>query len=117
MAINHQTVVGLFDERGMADRAVNALEQAGFAPEQIYYSGSGENPQTTFWQAIRTFFTRSDTTTEHELDRELKDRGFSSDEVDNYRREFELGRTLLAINAPGREDEALAILRANGAHS
>jgi hypothetical protein len=118
MAINpNRTVVGLFDERGLADNAVNALEQAGFTSDQLYYSGPGENPQTTFWQGIRSFIAREDTSTKHELDRELKELGFSDDEIDHYRREFEPGRTIVAVRAAGREEEALAILRENGAHN
>lgn len=118
MAINaHQTVFGLFDESGLADNAVADLEQAGFASDQLYYSGPGESRQTDYWQGIKRFFSREDTSTEHDLDRELKELGFSDEEMDSYKRQYELGQTIVAVKAPGREDEALGILLRNGAHS
>ena len=113
----HQTVVGLFDERALADKAVADLERAGFGSEQLYYSGPGENPDTDYWHGVRKFFFRDDTSTKHDVDQELKEFGFSDEEIDSYKRQFELGRTIVAIKAPGREDEALTILRTNGGHS
>ena len=118
MAINAQkTVVGLFDEPALADNAVADLEQAGFASDQLYYSGPGERRQTDFWLGIKRFFSREDTSTEHDLDRELKELGFSNEEMESYKRQFELGQTIVAVKAPGREDEVLGILLRNGAHS
>jgi hypothetical protein len=119
MAINaHQTVVGIFDEGGMADKAVNDLERAGFTSDQLYYAGPGQSPETNYWQGIKRFFVHSDTSsTEHDLDQELKDLNLSDEEIDSYKRQFELGRTIVAIKAPGREDEALSIMRTNGGHS
>jgi hypothetical protein len=53
----------------------------------------------------------------HPLAKELKDLGFSDDEIDHYENEYHIGRTIVAVKAPGREEEALAILRTNGGHN
>ena len=43
-------------------------------------------------------------------------RGLSDDEIRHYENEYDIGHAVVAVNAPGREEEALAIMRANGAH-
>ncbi|TMD47126.1 MAG: hypothetical protein E6I93_14730, partial [Chloroflexi bacterium] len=68
MAINaQQTVVGVFNDRALADAAVEELQNAGFSSDQIYYSGPGENPHTDFWQGIKRFFTHDRATAHDEL--------------------------------------------------
>ncbi len=118
MAINPQhTVIGLFDERGLADKAVDDLQNAGYSADQIYYSGPGENPDTDFWRGIRGLFTHDKAASHDELARHLKDLGFSDDEINNYQNQYDIGRTVVAVKAAGREDDALAIMRADGAHN
>ena len=112
----HQVVVGVFDERGLADTAVDELQNAGFTPDQIYYAGEGEKRNIDYWQAISKFFTRNKTADRDAIGRELKDLGLSDDEIRYFESEYDNGRTIVAVNAPGRAEEALAILRANGAH-
>lgn len=118
MAINpNHTVIGLFDERGLADKAVEDLRNAGFSADQIFYSGPGENPSTDFWHGIRGLFTADKATSHKDLARQLRDLGFSDDEISNYQNQYDIGRTVVAVKAAGREDDALAILRADGAHN
>lgn len=117
MAINaRQIVVGVFDERGLADTAVNDLQNAGFSPDQIYYSGTGENPGNDFWHEIRSLFSREKTVSRDDIARELRDLGLTDDEIRYYENEYNNGRTIVAVNAPGRADQALEILRADGGH-
>jgi hypothetical protein len=40
--------------------------------------------------------------------------GFEEGEARHYEDEFKSGRTIVTVNAPGRYDEAMAILRRNG---
>ena len=118
MAINaQQTVVGVFNDRALADAAVEELQNAGFSSDQIYYSGPGENPHTDFWQGIKRFFTHDRATAHDELTKDLKDFGLSDDEIRRYDEQYHLGRTIVAIKAPARREAALAILLANGAHN
>jgi hypothetical protein len=122
MVMNAQrTVVGIFDERGMADKAVEDLQNTGFRSDQIYYSGPDEddekNHATDFWQAITRVFAHGKRSSHGPLAKELKDLGFTDDEIDYYENQYHLGRTIVAVKAPGREEEALATLRVNGAHN
>ena len=117
MAINaQQTVIGVFDDRDLADKAVEELQNAGFRSDQVYYSGHGDNPVSGFWQGIKSLFTHGKRTPHDALAQQLKDLGLSDDEIDRYENEYHNGRTIVAVKAPGREEEALAILRVNGAH-
>ena len=111
------TVVGVFDERGEADNAVYNLQNAGFAANQIYYSGSGDNPDTDFWHEIKSLFSRDKTTADNTIGNELKGLGLSDDEVHHYENEYNNGRTIVAVNAAGRTENALAIMRENGAQN
>ena len=112
----NQTVVGVFDERGLVDRVVGDLENAGFSADQIHYSGPGQNPDNNFWRGIRKLFSRDKTTSRDPVANELKSLGLSDDEIRHYENEYDIGHAVVAVNAPGREEEALAIMRANGAH-
>ena len=67
MAINaQQTVIGVFDERGLAEKTVEDLQNAGFRSDQIYYSGSDETDKdyydTAFWTRVSRLLTRAKTT-------------------------------------------------------
>jgi hypothetical protein len=116
MAMNvQQTVVGVFNERGSADKAVEDLQNAGFSSDQIYYSGSGENPDIDFWHGIKRFFTHDRTAAHDDLTEDLKDFGLSDDEIRRYDDQYHYGRTIVAVKTPDRREEALAILRENGA--
>ena len=122
MAMNAQrAVLGVFDERGLAEKAIEDLQNAGFSADQIYYSGPGENQEeyfdTAFWQGITRIFSHGKTTSHDALSKQLKDLGFSDDEILRYDNEYHIGHPIVAVKAPGREEEALAILRENGAHN
>jgi hypothetical protein len=45
----------------------------------------------------------------------LVEMGIPDEEAEYYEQEFQSGRTVLTVHAPGRVDEALRIMRANGA--
>jgi hypothetical protein len=122
MAMNAQrTVVGVFDERAGAENAIEALQNAGFSSDQIYYSATdengGERHNTDFWQGITRLFTHSKATPHDALANHLRDLGFSDDEIDHYENEHQIGHFVVAVKAAGHEEDALAILRENGAHS
>ena len=119
MAMNAQrTVVGVFDERAGAENAIEDLQNAGFSSDQIYYSGADEDRRedrdTGFWQGITRFFSHAKDTPHDPFAQQLRDLGLSDDEIRRYDDEYHSGRTLLAVRASGREEEALAILRENG---
>jgi hypothetical protein len=117
MSINAQrSVVVIFDGRTEAEDAIEALQNAGLSPDQIYYSGTEGTPKTSFWKGITRLFAHREATTGDPLAPHLKALGFSDDEISRYVTAHRDGRFVVAVKAPDRADEALAILRANGAH-
>jgi hypothetical protein len=121
MAIKAQgTVIGVFDDRGLADTAIDKLQSAGFSSDQVYYSGPeeghAEDHLTDFWQGIKRFFHHGKRTPQDPVAKELQELGLTDDEIDHYENEYHIGRIIVAVKAPGREEEASAILRENGAH-
>ncbi len=119
MAVARQTIVGVFDEPGMADNAIDGLQQAGFNADQIYYSahastGSGGG----FMEGLKRLFSdNADAAPAGHVSHDLTNFGLSSDEAEYYDREYQAGHGVVAVRANGRDQEALNILQTNGAHS
>lgn len=92
---NRPTVVGLFQSEMEAQQAMNDLQQSGFSNDQIRYSvhrgGTGIRDQ-------------------------LMGLGLTEQEASYYNQEFEAGRTVVFVNAPGQQQEAFDILRRNGGY-
>jgi uncharacterized protein (TIGR02271 family) len=87
--------VGLFQSEMEAQQAMNDLQRAGFSNDQIRYSvrrgGTGIRDQ-------------------------LLGLGLTEQEANYYNQEFEAGRTVVFVNAPGRQQEAFDILHHNGGY-
>lgn len=93
----------------------------GFTSDQIYYSGPGGDEKeyfdTAFWREVRKHLFYGKAVSHDDLTKQLKTLGFSDDEIARYDSEYHNGRVIVAVKALGREEEALAILRVNGAHN
>lgn len=105
MATNARSVVvGVFTDHYEAQRAIDTLQRAGFAADQIQ------------------FVERGDTTTEgnlpggKKLKDALKNMGVPEENADYYENEFEVGRTIVVVGTPDRNEQAIGILRENGAY-
>ncbi len=126
MALTGRTVIGVFDEAGNADRAIDALQAAGFNSADIHHSGRGATSTTGtndgggFFAGLKNFFTGDDTATSttggHVAD-DLTSMGVSKDEAQYYDNEYNNGRTIVSVNAGGRAEEAKTILDSNGAYN
>ncbi len=126
MALTGRTVIGVFDEAASADRAIDALQAAGFSSSDIHHSGrgttstSGTNDGGGFFAGLKNFFTGDDTTTGttggHVAD-DLTSMGVSNDEAQYYDNEYNNGRTIVSVNAGSRAEEAKTILDTNGAYN
>jgi hypothetical protein len=113
MATNlRSTIVGVFTDRAMAEQAVQALEDAGFDHEQIWYSSPGG--ASSFFEDIKSLFTGTDTVSGN-LVNELTSMGLSDEEARYYANEYRGGRSIVAVKAPGSEQEATAVLQRYGA--
>jgi uncharacterized protein (TIGR02271 family) len=100
----------------MADHAIEALQNAGFSADQIRHSGDmASDNQNSFLASVKSLFTGEDAGSDN-VRRELMNMGFSQGEADYYANEFNAGRSFVAVDATGREQEAVSILRSNGAH-
>src|SRR5215469_812077 len=113
MATNlRSTIVGVFTDQTTAEQAVQALEDAGFDHEQIWYSSPGG--ASSFFADIKSLFTGTDTMSGN-LVKKLTDMGLSDEEAHYYANEFRAGRSVVALKAPGSEQEAMAVLMRYGA--
>ena len=125
MALTGRTVIGVFDEAASADRAIDALQAAGFSSADIHHSGrgttstSGTNDGGGFFAGVRNFFTGNDTTdtTGGHVASDLTNMGVSNDESQYYENEYNNGRTVVSVNAGSRAEEAKTILDTNGAYN
>ena len=133
-------VVGVFTERGEADRAIEELQGAGFLNEQIRFEQQEATPRriavpggfgTTagapapiitsdepiregglVGRIMRLFTGRTDA----RIVDDLVAMGVPEEEARYYQSEFELGHPIVTVEAGDRREDALVILRANGAY-
>lgn len=110
-------VLGAFTESQQVDDAVEGLQRAGFNNIKFAMPGgkqSGFEVQEGFAGTIRELFGKKGDL-EGNIVSELDKMGVPKDEAENYHSQFQLGRGIIAVEAPGRQEQALAILRENGA--
>ncbi|HLI09556.1 MAG TPA: hypothetical protein VKV40_23540 [Ktedonobacteraceae bacterium] len=67
-----------------------------------------------FWQVVTRLFSSG--RGRDEVARDLKNLGIPDDKIEYYENEYNVGHDIVAVNAPGREENASAILRENGGH-
>jgi uncharacterized protein (TIGR02271 family) len=112
MTTTGRTIIGVFDESALANNAIAALRQAGFRDDQI--QTPGHHAAGGFLAGLKSMFTGEDASTES-VAGDLTRMGISNDEARYYENEYQVGHALVAVRAGGREQEAMDILRANGA--
>ncbi|GAC1633086.1 MAG: YsnF/AvaK domain-containing protein [Ktedonobacteraceae bacterium] len=122
MALTGRTVIGVFDEAANADRAIDALQTAGFNTNDIHHSGRVTDTTSSgggFLTSIKNFFTGNDTTatTGGHVANDLTGMGVSNEEAQYYDNEYKNGRTVVSVNAGDRAAEAKTILDTNGAYN
>ena len=149
MAMPERSIlVGVFSERGEADRAIEELQGAGFSNEQIRFEQQEAMPHRiampggTVGGGAAGFGTTAGTPapiiTSNEPTREggligsikrlfegrtdarivddLVAMGVPEEEARYYQSEFELGHSIVTAEASDRREDALVILRSNGAY-
>jgi uncharacterized protein (TIGR02271 family) len=115
MATTQPVVVGVFTERGQADRAIDELLNSGFSNDQIRFSGhEAGTSDEGFLGKIKSVFTGEGTTGgAHD---ELVDLGVPDEDARYYQREYDGGRYIVAVLADGRMEDATNILARNGGY-
>lgn len=147
-ALERLIVVGVFAERGAADRAIEELQRAGFRNEQIRLEQQESTPSRVVMPGGNAggVPTASGTTagtptpispadepgtqggligsikslfgghTDTHIADDLVTMGIPKENADYYQREFELNHAVVVVEAGDRREDALVILRSNGAY-
>jgi uncharacterized protein (TIGR02271 family) len=112
MTTTQQVVVGVFDDRAQAEQAVDELMRVGFSNDEIRYSGHGASSGGML-ETLKSLFTGQDTGRVYD---DLVDLGVSADDASYYQQEFEAGRTIVAVLAGGRMQDATSIMARYGGY-
>lgn len=102
---DRSTMVGVFEDQARAEQAVNELRSAGFNDDQINLIVRSAN-------VTATDFVTDEQKTEAEEETTATEMTPST-----LRSKPEVTRTVVTVQAPGREQEALAILHRMGANN
>ncbi len=110
------TIVGVFEERPQAERAVDELRRAGFRDDQIRiaHQSSGRTSGTA---AVRKAATEHDPGFFEGVADFFKDLFGSKEETSHYESEYRAGRTIVRVMSGGRNNEALVILQRHGGYN
>ena len=116
MATTGRTIIGVFDEAGMADRTIDALQNAGFNTSQIYHTGRATHGGG-FLAGLRNFFGGSTDESGTHVANDLEGMGVSDNEANYYENEYNSGHTILALQGDNNAENAWSIMQSNGAYN
>ncbi|HZU67257.1 MAG TPA: hypothetical protein VFA09_08260 [Ktedonobacteraceae bacterium] len=111
-------VLGVLTESQQLDQAIDELQRSGFNNIDFAHPGetaSSFNARSGLTGFIRAVFSPNEGDIRGNIVSDLTKIGVPDEEARNYQREFELGRSIIIVDAPGRQEQALAILRQHGA--
>ncbi len=113
MATNERSsVIGVFTNRDQADRAIDALRQAGFSYNQIRLVERGTG---SFLDNLKSLFASQGTTAVNTAD-DLRKMGVPEQDANDYQSQLEAGHAIVLANTDGHLEQAISILRQNGAY-
>ena len=105
------TLIAVLADRGQADRAIDELRRAGVSYGQIRLVERGAG----FFDSLKGWFIGMETTRTLTVE-DLRGLGVSEQDASFYPSELLAGHCLVLVNAPGYLEQALSILRQNGAY-
>jgi uncharacterized protein (TIGR02271 family) len=112
---DRSTVIGVFTDDAQAQRAIEALRQAGFSDAQITYSGHGTS-SGGFLAGLKSFFTGEDySTSTGEAYHDLVGMGMPEEDSRAYAREYEAGHSIVAVTG-GHAQEASTLMSQYGGY-
>jgi hypothetical protein len=114
MAMQRSTAVGVFDDRAQAEKAIEALYNAGIPADQIRYSHDISS-SSGLLANIKNLFSGQDRSGEA-VANDLTGMGLTQEEAHYYALRYEAGLTIVAVQSSRNMPNALSILRACGAH-
>jgi hypothetical protein len=116
MAVSERSMIaGVFTSEEQARRAIDELRRSGFSDDQIRVAGRGVSSPGGFLENLKTLFVgqgASGVHTAHDFMR----LGVPEHEARYFQDEIQAGRTIVLVTAPGGQQEAIEILRHNGAY-
>ena len=108
-------IVGIFQNDADAEQAVTQLEQAGFDRDQIEFAHHGASTGGGVLSGLKSLFTGKGET-ESDVYNDLIGMGMPEQDARNYQREYEAGRSIVAVTGNSHLDEARTIFASNGAY-
>lgn len=114
MAKPQSILVGVFNDRGMAERAIEGLHDVGIGNNQISYSGAAASGG--FFEGLKSVFT-GDASGAGDVAGDLKNMGIPANEADYYANEYKTGHPILAVKTDGHMQEVANILSSNGGYT
>ncbi len=106
------TVIGVFTNRDQANRAIDELRRGSFSYDHIRIVERGAG---SFLDNLKSLFTGQEITSSNKAD-DLIRMGVPEQDARNYQSELEAGRVIVIVKAAGQPEQAMTILRQNGAH-
>ena len=105
------TVIGVFTNRDQANRTIDELRRASFSYNQIRLVERGAGG---FLENLKSLFTGQETISSNKAD-DLMRMGVPEQDASNYQSELDAGSVIMIIKAAGQPEQAMTILRQNGA--
>ena len=109
-AIEHSTTIAVFADQEQANKAIDDLRHAGYSYDQIRLVRRGSN---SFTENLKSLFSQTATTTNSPDD--WMRIGVPEQDARHYQSELDAGRSIVLIKAVDNPEQALSIMRQNGA--
>jgi len=116
MATNRAPIVGVFDDRALAEKAIEELYNSGVSSDRISYSGREYASNNIVSNLKNLFGGATESHKSSEIVKDLTNLGLRQDEAQYYAQEYEAGHTIIAVQPSEQIDNTMTILRSNGAH-
>src|SRR6266851_1406320 len=110
-AIERSTMIAVFTDHELANKAIDDLRHAGYSYDQIRMVQRGSN---SFMENFKSLFSQTAATTSSPDD--WMRIGVPEQDAHHYQSELDAGRSIVLIKAVGSPEQALTILRQSGAY-
>ena len=114
MTTDETVVVGVFKDRTQAERAVGALQRAGFSDDQILFAGHGPSTGGILDQLKSLFAGREPAS--GSVVNDLISLGVPEEDADFYQREYEANHCIVMVTTDGRRQETIELLASCGGY-
>ena len=110
MAENHSPLVGVFDDRTKANRAIEQLRSSSIPDRQMQVVGKTWDTDSVHAVAGRKGLPE-------EMKPDFTRMGLAAGEARSYEDEYEAGYTLVFVHPGNRREQVMHILQSNGAYN